>query len=479
MKRIIFLLLIACSTLTTFADPYADQPKRPEKVIANLNAIINLYGHKAGQSFAINRNPNTGIIESSEKIATFSCNLNDRSFETIAESFMTDEPLSYQILHMVPGNKEVFKINVVTNEGSKNIFLRTKKEQEMWLMCTKNPENPQLRDAYAIVWEDMSDGKEVEGTVYMITSLRPDIYEKSVESNKRMFKIEGRVDANIADSLYNIYIADSRDALYALDDDDYVACVPVVNKRFEFQTELDHPMVGRLRCIFPDGSLCSAWIDLDFVPGETYRITVHNGYYDEDRDYERRVGRQSGRSLLVTDSPQVAVGDTLNVNSANNSADEMDQWMKTISPEQKMRFEMKGKVVESDMQALQGIYEQVGERFSEVQDFNKKMGIMGAGNAWTPQLDPLYDQIVSLNKKMDADIQDILKEAKAAHIPSSGLIKLIGNILGEAYSEQNKKLTVMLLADPSKKGKKAQKYVQKLMEKYMEEMNKLMDEPKR
>ena len=290
-----------------------------------------------------------------------------------------------------------------------------------------------------------------------------------------MFKIEGRVDANIADSLYNIYIADSRDALYALDDDDYVACVPVVNKRFEFQTELDHPMVGRLRCIFPDGSLCSAWIDLDFVPGETYRITVHNGYYDEDRDYERRVGRQSGRSLLVTDSPRMVVTDSI---SSIVDANEMDQWVKTISPEQKMRFEMKGKVLESDMEALQGIYEQVGEQFSEAQDFNKKMGIEGAGNSWTPHLDPLYEQIVSLNKKMDADIQDFLKEAKAAHIPSSGLIQLYGNMLGEAYSEQNKKLTVMLLADPSKKGKKAQKYVQKLMEKYMEEMNKLVDEPK-
>ena len=472
MKRIISLLLIVCSTLTAFADSSADQPKRPEKVVTNLNAIISLYGHKAGQSFAINRNPNTNIIESSEKIASFSCLLNDRSFETIAESFMADEPLCYQILHMVPGNNDVFKLKVVTNEGSKNISLRSKKDQEMWLMCTKNPENPQLRDAYAITWE-VNDFDEVEGTVYMITSLRPDIYEKSAESDKRMFKIEGRVDANIADSLYNIYIADSRDALYALDDDDYVACVPVVNKRFEFQTELDHPMVGRLRCIFPDGSLCSAWIDLDFVPGETYRITVHNGYYDEDRDYERRVGRQSGRSLLVTDSPRVVVGDTTIVDT-----NEMDQWVKTISPEQEMRFEMKGKVLESDMEALQGIYEQVGEKFSEVQDFNKKMGIEGAGNAWTPHFDSLYEQIVTLNKKMDADIQDFLKEAKAAHIPSSGLIQLYGNMLGEAYSEQNKKLTVMLLADPSKKGKKAQKYVQKLMEKYMEEMNKLVDEPK-
>ena len=157
MKRVISLLLIACSTLTAFADSSADQPKRPEKVIANLNTIINLHGHKAGQSFAINRNPNTNIIESSEKIATFSCFTYDASFETIAESFMADEPLCYQILHMVPGNKEVFKLKVVTNEGSKTIVLRSKKEQEMWLMCTKNPENPQLRDAYAIVWEEMGD----------------------------------------------------------------------------------------------------------------------------------------------------------------------------------------------------------------------------------------------------------------------------------------------------------------------------------
>ncbi|MBO4821843.1 MAG: hypothetical protein J5548_10335 [Prevotella sp.] len=501
MKRIIFMLLIACSTLATFAATSPDLPKKPEKVIANLNAIIDIYGHKAGQSFAINRNPNTNIIESSEKIATFSCNTSDRSFETIAESFMADEPLCYQILHLVPGNKEVFKLKVVTNEGSKSILLRSKNEQEMWLMCTKNPENPQLRDAYAIVWEegDFFGDKEVEGTVYMITSLRPDIYEKNAESNKRMFKIEGRVDANIADSLYNIYIADSRDALYALDDDDYVACVPVVNKRFEFQTELDHPMVGRLRCIFPDGSLCSAWIDLDFVPGETYRITVHNGYYDEDRDYERRVGRQSGRSLLVKDSGReqafvarldsmftegrywhgnesshqvVAVGNTLAVESDN----EMEWWMKTISPEQKMRFEMKGKVLEGDMEALQGIYEQVGEKFSEAQEFNKKKGLVG--NGMTPKLDPLYEQIVSLNKKMDADIQDLLKEAISAHMPASGLIELYGHMLGDTYSDQNKALTVMLLADPSKKGKKTQKYVQKLMEKYMEEMNTLVNEPK-
>ena len=118
MKRIISLLLIASSTLTAFADSSADQPKRPEKVIANLNAIIDLHSHKAGQSFAINRNPNTNIIESSEKIATFSCFTHDASFETIAESFMADEPLCYQILHMVPGNKEVYRSALKERTGN-------------------------------------------------------------------------------------------------------------------------------------------------------------------------------------------------------------------------------------------------------------------------------------------------------------------------------------------------------------------------
>ena len=48
----------------------------------------------------------------------------------------------------------------------------------------------------------------------------------------------------------------------------------------------------------------------------------------------------------------------------------------------------------------------------------------------------------------------------------------------EELRRQDPKAQWLTLQHPSKKGKKAQKYVQKLMEKYMEEMNKLVDEPK-
>ena len=68
MKRIIIMLLIACSAITTVsAEPTAAPQKKPESVIATLNAIINKFGNNSGQTYSVNRNPNTGIIESSIK----------------------------------------------------------------------------------------------------------------------------------------------------------------------------------------------------------------------------------------------------------------------------------------------------------------------------------------------------------------------------------------------------------------------------
>ena len=88
-------------------------------------------------------------------------------------------------------------------------------------MCCKNPDNPQLRDAYAIVWEETKD-KKVAGTVFMITSLRPDMYERSMSSGlfandqeaaKKTFKLEGRVGDDLTDSLYVFYIAETGEEL--------------------------------------------------------------------------------------------------------------------------------------------------------------------------------------------------------------------------------------------------------------------------
>ena len=440
------MLLIACSAVTTIsADSSAAPQKKPETVIFTLNAIIQKFGQNEGQVYSVNRNPNTNIIESSIKIVPFRCSANriqnDNVMNAVAINFPKEEPLAYQFLHVQPGSNELFSLKVITNNGTNQSTqrIRTNKNQEMWLMCCKNPENPQLRDAYAIVWEHTD---EIEGTIYMISSLRPDMYEKAAES--RMFKIVGRVDENIKDSLYNIYIAESREALYNLEDHEYVACVPVVNKRFEWQTELTKPCVGRLRCIFPDGELCSAWIDLDFVPGETYNITVHNGYYDEDKDYERRVGRQSGHSLIEPNAVKV----------------EDSQSFKPTEV-QRMQLEPIVELAKMKIEEIKSLYQQL--RSKNLSWVNK-----GA----------VFDNITKKNKELDKQFQDVIKVVKGLKFPKNEESKAWSELYKEIlkfYSEQNRGLTEMSgQGQLPKSAQKTQETVNKIIQKYMNEMSKTL-----
>ena len=446
MKRIIVMLLIACSAVTTIsADSSAAPQKKPEMVIFTLNAIIQKFGQNEGQVYSVNRNPNTNIIESSIKIVPFRCSANriqnDNVMNAVAINFPKEEPLAYQFLHVQPGSNELFSLKVITNNGTNQSTqrIRTNKNQEMWLMCCKNPENPQLRDAYAIVWEHTD---EIEGTIYMISSLRPDMYEKAAES--RMFKIVGRVDENIKDSLYNIYIAESREALYNLEDHEYVACVPVVNKRFEWQTELTKPCVGRLRCIFPDGELCSAWIDLDFVPGETYNITVHNGYYDEDKDYERRVGRQSGHSLIEPNAVKV----------------EDSQSFKPTEV-QRMQLEPIVELAKMKMEEIKSLYQNLN---------SKNLSWVNKG--------AVFDNITKKNKELDKQFQDVIKVVKGLKFPKNEESKAWSELYKEIlkfYSEQNRGLTEMSgQGQLPKSAQKTQETVNKIIQKYMNEMSKTL-----
>ena len=481
MKRVITMLLIVCSAITTASAQRKIYPNTPQRVITALESVISSYGQNEGQTYSVVKNPNTNIIESKERIEPFGFTAAGKGpyLRNITNAFKTDEQFSYQFLHIQPGNNQPFSLQVVTRDKStsKHIAIRTKPTQEMWFMACKNPENPELRDVYAAVWDVDYNGRQpmetgsypLKGTIFMITSLRPDIYEKKMESSKTLFKIEGRVDANIKDSLYNIYIADSYDELNAVGDDDYVACVPVINKRFEYQTELDHPVVGRLRCIFPDGELCSDWIDLDFVPGETYRITVHNGWYDEDQDYERRVGRRSGKSLInrVKVIDKVEFKD--NPSDPNTGAraipvapqpQSSSNWQPT--PEQEAILRPKVEIIRMNIEQIRKSF----ETFENEQSLQR--------------LNMTFDQITKKNKLVDQQWQDLIKTLKGLDIPKlaemKALSELYSGLILKFYTEQNQAFTgfYKLRGSMPQSGQKAQKYVSDLTEKYMKEMSKIL-----
>ena len=485
------MLLIACSAFTTVgADSAATPQKKAKSVVEDLEGIIAFYAKEGSETTSVTKNPETGLIESSVRIVPFTCKKED--LWAIPIGFREDEPLSYQYMHLQPGSTELFDLKVVTNNGqkSKNVRIRTNSKQEMWFMCCKNPDNPQLRDAYAIVWEETKDN-HVAGTVFMITSLRPDMYEKNMSSaglisdNQNTFTIDGRVGYDLNDSLYVVYMADSAEELDNVADDAYVATMPVVNKRFSFSVQLDKPKVGRIRTVMPDGSLCELWTNLDFVPGETYRITTHNGYYDEDRDYEQRVGRYSGKSLLnerqsrgiddvavddvVVDDvvdDDVAV-DTIPGYSEPAKPRQSSSWEPT--PEQKMQIEAKAMAVKANMDAIKATY-------APLKPYFKMKSLTGT--------DRIFAQITKLNKELDAKLQDFIKylnglDAGLDVPPAEKAEKaeVIGNIYKEFlkfYTEQNQAFTEMYkeVGVLTKAAQKTQKYINGLTEKYLKEMSK-------
>ena len=474
------MLLIASSALSTAFAQKKDanwqkarplsEAKYPTVVRGALNDFIQHFALAEGQSYSVNRNPVTDVLESSERVVRFRCDTAEPMLQAVKNAYNTSEYITYQFTQIMPGGNEQFAIRVVSDGGkvNKTIPVRTKNTQEMWFLATKNLENPQLRDVYAIVWEKKSaiDWPDMfEGTIYMISSLRPDLYTKEMDSSKKTFRIEGRVDANIKDSLYNIYIADTYAQLCGQSDDAYVACVPVINKRFEYQVELDHPVAGRLRCIFPDGQLCSAWIDLDFVPGETYHITVHNGYYDDDMDYEHRVGRFSGKSLIrssaTVDEPRESV---------RTIADPMEQVQLPQVPDAEKRkaqinkaveiqLEMRAGKIEADMNVLKAYYEMLGQHYK---------------NGFSMEDD--FKHILDQNKLIDSEFMDMIKCVGKDVISDKDKIEFLTHIYHRALEfiiEQNKQLSeASKIIKLPKSGRKLQTYLEKLSNKYMDALTK-------
>ena len=483
MKRIIIMLLIACSAVVTATAQSKSKTQKkdylaivenkeyqyPLRVFRRLREIRDQFGRKQGQVYSVLKNPNTGLIESAERITHFSCDV--KELKTIDQVFMDDEPYSYQILHIMPGSREQFSIRVVSNGGQPNntLHVRTNSKQEMWFLATKNLENPQLRDAYAIVWEPLADGLNVEGTVYGISSLRPDLFTKNLETSNNVFRIDGRVGDDLTDSLYVVYMADSSEELDKLADDAFMEYMPVVNRRFSFSVEIDKPKVGRIRTVMPDGSLCHLWTNLDFVPGETYHITTHNGYYDEDRDYERRVGRYSGKSLL--NKRQVrGIDDVANVDDADD-ASAHDRPFPEPSPALKLRMEIK--------------YKELGAKTETVRAFYKSLD--PKSNASWARKDRIFDRIIKQNQEVDAVFRDLQKLFKDYFKEFDNLVDKRAEILGpgyegilEFYTEQNKSLTEMMSSgfQLPKSAQKTQKALNKYIEKYMNEMTKLMTDMK-
>ena len=481
MKRIFIMLLIACSAITTInAQQKGKQDNVPYNVKALFYTILKTWGSPTDDVYSVNKNPDTNQIEQSVRITYFVAD-NDKAphmagkaylnLSSISDAFREDEPKSYQILHISPDDKQSFSLKTVDEAGREKIYpVRLGGTEEMWLLCCKNPENPKLRDAYAIKWTLNNDQSKILGAIYQITSLRPDMYEKNMSSagllsdNQNTFTIDGRVGFDLKDSLYVVYMADTAEELDKVADNDFIATMPVVNKRFSFSVQLDKPKVGRIRTVMPDGSLCELWTNLDFVPGETYRITTHNGYYDEDRDYEQRVGRYSGKSLL-NDLQRRGVDDqTVTV------VDEVPEEFRTIEHQVG-----RGSRSVADNAVIFAKAELVKLHIDKIKNSYKELSMAMRDFRSRERVQLILKQILQQNQELDKQYQEFIKYIKSTGWRKDELSDMYKEIL-EFYTEQNKELSGAY-EDSITNGKpilKLRDYLNKQTEKYMKEMEKTL-----
>lgn len=193
MRKNIFMLLLVCSV--SISANANDNDKCPEHVMSVLDKIFE-NSQTEIVSYSVMTNPVTDELELKKKIVHFSYKhgLNNMIAHElypvfcidIANAFTADEEKCYQLLHLGKGEKEYFSLEMISPDNSNpstTLPVRTSRDQEMWLMSTKNPDNPMMRDTYAIVWsmEGFVNGDNlnkfiVEGNVFFVTSLIPEIY---------------------------------------------------------------------------------------------------------------------------------------------------------------------------------------------------------------------------------------------------------------------------------------------------------------
>lgn len=185
MKKIFIMLFIAFNAVTTI------NAQKPVHVDNLLDDIIYFYGEKDKEEYSVYKNPNTNILESRVRIVPFKCEKNNGYINALGyNAFLKDESCCYQIAHILPGKEDKYSITILNKgEGDRHLDIRNWSNEEMWLMCTKNPDNPQLRDAYAIVWSNIDvlrkyavHSDSIFGKVFLISSLREDIPENQMDN---------------------------------------------------------------------------------------------------------------------------------------------------------------------------------------------------------------------------------------------------------------------------------------------------------
>ena len=181
-------------------------------------------------------------------------------------------------------------------------------------------------------------------------------------------------------------------------------------------------------------------------------------------DYERRVGRFSGKSLIrssaTVDEPRESVR-TIADPIEQVQQMQAERTKESIQMAAEVQLKFKANKIEADMKVLNILYEQL--------DPAKRIEF---------PMDLTFDQILNKNKTIESDFADMIKIVGKDVVSDKDKKEFKTQIYKKALElviEQNK-----MLSDASrvvgfpKSGRKLQTYLEKLSNKYMDAITKLL-----
>lgn len=101
----------------------------------------------------------------------------------------------------------------------------------------------------------------------------------SCSQKSNIFVLEGRVSQETSDSAYNVIV---RNKNFEGGQESFGEVVVVKDQKFRFETQIDYPASIWLYPIKPGNQSSQVCISFILVPGETARVTVHDGSFDLD-----------------------------------------------------------------------------------------------------------------------------------------------------------------------------------------------------
>lgn len=279
MKRTILTLITILGFISGVGNLRADdRNKGQQKIKAALERLAEKCGSDNAKTVFISKNPVSGFLIAKYDINSIRCKSGNSTLKSAIKTFEKECNSGLGYSYAGPDTPGVYEVSI----GGGNVQLR-QDDQAFWIIKYKNTDDPRLLDIYSLALSDNPDGS-ITGTVASVTMNRSEFPDnnsfgllKEAGKEKKKFVLEGYVDQDIADSCYNVYMGNVNEELT---DADLVDRVVVKDKQFRYEADIDEIKAGRIRALFPGDELCSAWIDLFFVPDFTLKVSVHDGFYN-------------------------------------------------------------------------------------------------------------------------------------------------------------------------------------------------------